>query len=233
MAPMHPDHKAALLKRLAEGRAKAKAARADAKAKGMPDPKPRKARAKKMPEHMKDHGKHAEPVDKKEAIVDPLTVKSPRETLPPIDGAPMYAKNEVAVAPVDPEMTVTSKIDVPNLPNAKSRKKIVKDAEVLVEAKDPKDLSTTGKTKGYDDNQILRNEETGNQAIPAQYPGQEESILKLLKKNKTENKPLSPMPVPNPPTKTVKNVFKHVPDMKAVESRAPFSFAAIRKVLYQ
>jgi len=223
---MSPEHKAALLKRLAEGRAKVKAARSHAKEKGLPDPKPRKARAKK------DHGKHAEPLDKKEAL-NPMEHKPAREMIPPIDGAPADAKNTVAILPVNPEETVTSKIDVPNLPDKKSRKKIVEDAEEIVESKGFKDLSATGKTKGYDDTEIIRSRESGNQAIPAQYPGQEESILKVLKKNKTENKPLSPMPVPNPPEKTVRNVFRHVPDLKAVEGRAPFSFAAIRKQLYQ
>jgi hypothetical protein len=146
-------------------------------------------------------------------------------------------KNEAVVAvaalPVDPEVTVTSKIDVPNLPDKKGRKMIEKNAEEVPEAKGPKELSTTGTTKGYDDNVMIRSEETGNQVIPAQYPGQEESIKKLLKKSKLENRPLAPKSVPDPPEKTVRNVFRHVPDLKAVEGRAPFSFSAIRKQLYQ
>lgn len=221
---MAPERKVALLKRLAEGRAKVKAARAEAKDKGLPDPKPRKARVKKTA--------HAEPLDKKEAL-DPMEHAPARETIPPIDGAPADARNIVAALPPDPEANATSKIDVPNLPDKAGRKKIVKDAEDIVEAKGVKDLSATGKTHGYDDNVIIREREVGNQAIPAQYPGQEESILKLLKTNKKENKPLAPTPVPTPPEKTVKNVFKHVPDRKAVEGRQPFSFAAIRKQLFQ
>ena len=55
----------------------------------------------------------------------------------------------------------------------------------------------------------------------------------MLKKSKLEDKPLAPPSVPSPPEKTVRNVFKHVPDRKAIEGRAPFSFAAIRKQLYQ
>ena len=135
--------------------------------------------------------------------------------------------------PPDPEVNVTSKIDVPNLPDKKGRKKIEKDVAELPEAKSRKEISTTGVPEKYNDNVIIRSEETGNQAIEAQYPGQEESIKKLLKKSKMEDRPLAPKSVPSPPEKTVRNVFKHVPDLKAVEGRAPFSFAAIRKQLYQ
>jgi len=238
---MAPERKVALLKRLAEGRAKVKAARDEAKAKGQPDPKPRKARAKKVKEAVPDEKvkegvpekKHAEPVDRKEAIVDPLANKSARETIPPIDGAPPGATNVVAAMPPDPEVNVTSKIDVPNLPDKKGRKKIEKDAADVPEAKSRKEISTTGVPEQYNDNILIRSEETGNQAIPAMYPGQEESIKKLLKKSKLEDRPLAPASVPNPPEKTVRNVFKHVPDLKAVQGRAPFSFAAIRKQLYQ
>jgi len=223
--PMDAEKKAALMKRLAEGRAKVKAAREDAKAKGLPDPKPRKPRAKKV--------KSAEPVDPKEAIVDPLADKPARETIPPIDGAPADAKNTVAAMPVDPEPTKSSKIDVPNLPDAAGRKKVVKDAEAVPEAKPRKGISATGNPEKYNNNKIVRDEETGNQAIEAMLPGQKESVEKLLKKDKKEDKPLAPKSEPDPPKKTVKNVFKHVPDLKAVEGRAPFSFAAIRKQLYQ
>jgi len=211
---MSPEQKAALLKRLAEGRSKVKAMRGEAKEKGLPDPKPRKPRAKKEALDPKDH-------------------KPARETIAPIDGAPAGAKNTVSVLPVDPEENKTTKIDVPNLPDKKSRKKIVKDAEVLPEATAPKGLSTTGSTKKGDVNDILVNKETGAQAISAQYPGQEESLLKLLKKNKKVNKPLTDAPEPSPPEKTVKNVIHHVPDVKAVEAKAPFSFSAVKKLLYQ
>jgi hypothetical protein len=44
---------------------------------------------------------------------------------------------------------------------------------------------------------------------------------------------LSPPAKPARPSKTVEKVKTHVPDVKAIEGRAPFSFAAIRKVLYQ
>ena len=222
---MSPEQKANLMKRLAAGRAKVKAARAEAKEKGLPDPKPRKARAKKAG--------NTEVVDTKEAIAEPMANKPAREEIAPIDGAPAGATNVVAALPPDPEANKTSKIDVPNLPDKKGRKKIEKNAEDVPEAKGPKDLSTTGTTKAYDDNVMIRSEVTGNQAIPAQYPGQEESIKKLLKKSKLEDRPLAPKSVPDPPEKTVRNVFRHVPDLKAVEGRAPFSFSAIRKQLYQ
>jgi hypothetical protein len=214
---MAPEQKAALLKRLAEGRAKTKAMRAEAKEKGMPDPKPRKPRAKK---------------GKLEAV-DPSAHKPSRETIPPIDSAPAGAKNTVSSLPVDPEMNVTTKIDVPNLPDKKGREKIVKDAEVLPEAKAPKALSSTGSTKPLDVNDLLVNKETGSQVISAQYPGQEESILKTLKKNKKENKPSAPAPAPHPEEKTVDKMISHLPDAGAVKAKAPFSFSAVKKLLYQ
>jgi hypothetical protein len=231
MAPLSPEAKAALLKRLAEGRAKTKAARAEAKEKGMADPKPRKVRKDKKAKV--DKNGHAEPVDPKEAIVDPLANKPEREEVRPIDGAKPEAVNTVGAMPPDPESNATSKIDVPNLPDKKGRKKIVQEPEVLPEAKGPKDLSTTGRTKKIDDNVMLTNKETGNQVITDMVPGQKESVKKTLRKNKTENKPEAVAPVPNPPEYTVKNVLHHVPDVKAIEARAPFSFSAIRKALYQ
>lgn len=230
MAPLSPEAKAALLKRLVEGRAKTKAARAEAKEKGLPDPKPRKVRKDKK---VKDKNGNAEPVDPKEALINPLADKPAREGVRPIDGAKTEAVNAVAAAPVDPSVTKTSKIDVPNLPDAKGRDKIVKDAEVLPEVKAPKALSTTGKTKKIDDNVLITTQETGNQAITNMMPGQKESIKKLLKKNKTENTPEAPAPVPTPSEKTVKSVINHVPDVKAIEAKAPFSFSAVRKMLYQ
>jgi hypothetical protein len=222
--PLSAEAKAALLKRLADGRTKIKAARAEAKEKGLSDPKPRKPRAKK--------NGNAEPLDKKEAV-DPTAHPAAREDTRPISGAKDGATNAVAAMPPNPEETKSSKIDVPNLPDKKSRKRIVKDAEVLPESKNPKDLSSTGRTKGDDVNDLIVNKESGNQAIPAQYPGQKESIKKLLKKNKEQDKPLAPSAVPNPEEKTTKSVIKHVADVKAIEARAPFSFSAVRKMLYQ
>jgi hypothetical protein len=228
MAPLDAEKKAALLKRLVEGRAKTKAMRAEAKEKGLPDPKPRKVRKDK-----KAKNGNAETVDSKEAIVNPLANKPERDEVKPIDGAKPEAVNTVGAMPPDPESNATSKIDVPNLPDKAGRKKIVQEAEDLPEAKGPKDLSTTGKTKKIDDNVMLTDKETGNQVITDMVPGQKESVKKTLKKNKTENKPQAVAPVPNPPEYTVKNVMHHVPDVKAVEGRAPFSFSAIRKALYQ
>jgi len=228
MAPLTPEKKAALLKRLVEGRAKTKAAREEAKAKGLPDPKPRKVRKDK-----KVKNANAEPVDPKEAIVDPLADKPVREDVRPIDGAKSQDVNTVAAKPVDPSVSKSSKIDVPNLPDAKGRAKIVDDAEVLPEVKAPKALSTTGKTKKIDDNVMLTTEESGNQVISTMLPGQKESIKKVLRKNKTENTPEAPAPVPVGPEMTTKSVIKHVPDVKAIQAKEPFSFSAVRKMLYQ
>jgi hypothetical protein len=81
-------------------------------------------------------------------------------------------------------------------------------------------------------NDTLLNEATGNSVIPAQYPGQKESIKKMLAVDKKE-KPLSNTEVADPPEKTTKARVKHTPDVKAVEARAPFSFSALKRMLHQ
>ena len=211
MAPLSEENKSKLLARLKEGRERIKKARADAKEKGLPDPKPRKAR-------------------KSKAVIDPASAPAANEKIAPIDSAPRNAVNEVAAKPVDPSVSKSKPIDVPNLPGegkqVASKKDIVKNTEAAPEAKSNK------VAEKYEDNQVLRSEETGNQAIEVNYPGQKESIKKLLDGNKRD-KPLAPAPKPDPPNQTVKRVKMHVPDIKAVEGRAPFSFAAIRKALYQ
>ena len=214
MAPMSEENKSKLLARLKEGRERIKKARADAKEKGLPDPKPRKARKSKA------------------VLADPAAAPANNEKIAPIDAAPRNAVNEVAAKPVDPSVSKSKPIDVPNLPG-EGKKDIVKDAAAVPEAKPKKGLSSTGKPEKYNDNDVLLSEETGNQAIEVNYPGQKESIKKLLSDNKKENKPLTPAPNPDPPKQTVKKVKMHVPDVKAVEGRAPFSFSAIRKILYQ
>lgn len=222
MAPMNDEQKSKLLARLKEGRARVKAAREEAKAKGQPDPKPRKKR---------------EPKAKLGALADPAAAQATNETIPPIDGAPRNAENAVAAVPPEPTATKSKPIDVPNLPGegkkVASKKDIVKDADAIPEAKPKKGIATTGRPEKYDDNAMLMNKETGNQAIEVNFPGQKESIKKLLEENKKENKPLASAPNPDPPAMTVKKVKTHVPDVKATEGRAPFSFSAIRKVLYQ
>jgi hypothetical protein len=55
----------------------------------------------------------------------------------------------------------------------------------------------------------------------------------MFKVDKNKDRPLTDAPEPNPREKTVESVTKHVPDLKSVEGRQPFSFSAIRKVLYQ
>jgi len=223
---MTDEAKATLLARLRAGREKTKAARADAKAKGLPDPKPRKKRSSKK------NG-----VDPAEAIPNPSDAPAANEAIPPIDGAPRNAVNAVAAKPVDPTPSKSKPIDVPNLPGegkeVESKNDIVKDAEAVPTAKGKKGMSTTGKPEKYNDNEMLRSQETGSQVISAQYPGQKESIEKVLKDNKKENHPLAPAPEPAPPNKTVKMVKTHIPNIKQLESREPFSYSTVRKLLYQ
>lgn len=213
------EQKGKLLARLKEGRERVKKMREEAKASGKPDPKPRKARAKKG------------------ALKDPAAAPAANEAIPPIDGAPRNAVNAVAAAPVDPTATKSKPIDVPNLPGegkkVASKKDIVPDAEEVAEAAPKKGIASAGVPKQYISNEVVMNEETGHQVISPQFPGQKESIKKALEENKKENKPLAAPPKPDPPSKTVRKVKTHVPDVKAVEARAPFSMSALRKMLYQ
>ena len=218
MAPMSDEAKSKLLQRLKEGRERMKNARAEAKASGKPDPKPRKARKSKV-------------------IADPASAPAQNETTPPIAGAPRNAVNAVAELPVDPTATKTEPIQVPNLPGegkkVESKKDIVPDAEALPVPAPKKGLSSTGRPTKANVNHEIVNEATGNTVIPAQYPGQTESLKKLLTENKKDDKPLAPSSEPAPPNKTVRKVKTHIPDIKAVEARAPFSFSAVKKLLYQ
>jgi hypothetical protein len=219
---MNDEAKSKLLQRLKEGRARVAKARAEAKEKGLPDPKPRKARKAKTSDG---------------ALTNPAAAPAANETIAPIDGAPRNAVNAVAAVPPDSGVTKSKPIDVPNLPGegkeVASKKDIVPDADEIPEAAPRKGLSATGKpTKANVNNEIV-NEATGNTVIPAQYPGQKESIKKLLSDNKKDDKPLAPAAEPAPPNKTVRKVKTHIPDIKATEGRAPFSFSAIKKALYQ
>jgi hypothetical protein len=221
MAPMNDEQKSKLLARLKEGRERIKAAREDAKAKGLPDPKPRKARAPKTAAGV---------------LKDPEAAPAANEKIAPIDGAPRNAVNTVAAEPVDPSVTKSKPIDVPNLPGegkaVASKNDIVKNAEAIPEAAPRKGLSSTGKPTKANVNDELVNEETGNSIVSPAFPGQKENIKKGLKADK-KDAPLASSAVADPPSKTVRNVKAHVPDMKATEGRAPFSFSAIRKALYQ
>jgi hypothetical protein len=218
---MTDEAKSKLLARLQDGRARVKKMREDAKAAGQPDPKPRKKR---------------QPKSSDGALTNPSAAQAANETVPPIDGAPRNAVNAVAAQPVDPTMAKSKPIDVPNLPGegkeVGSKKDIVPNAEAIPEAKGEKGMSKTGKPKKANVNDTLLNKETGNSVIPAQYPGQKESIEKMLKTDE-EDKPLAPMAQPDPPKKTVRKVKTHIPDVKAVEGRQPFSMSALRKLLYQ
>jgi len=218
---MNEEQKSKLLARLKEGRARVKAAREDAKAKGLPDPKPRKARGPKTAAGV---------------IADPEAAPSANNKIAPIDGAPENAVNAVAAMPVDPSVTKSKPIDVPNMPGEgkeiASTKDIVKDAEAVPTAAPRKGLSSTGKPTKANVNNELVNEETGDSMVSPAFAGQKENIKKALKADK-KDAPLASSAVPDPPSKTKRNVKSHVPDIKAVEGRAPFSFSALRKALYQ
>lgn len=222
---MDEEKKAALLAKLKAGREKYKKAREDAKAKGLPDPKPRKKRASK-----------AENVDPKEALPNPAAAPAANETIAPIDGAPRNAVNVVAAKPVDPTPPKSTPIDVPNLPNegkkVASKADIVQNAEAAPAPAPKNGISSTGVPAKINDNKLIVNEETGNQAIEVNFPGQKDSIKKLLKANKKEN-PETPAPAPAPKNKTVKQVKEHIPNMDTVEARQPFSFSTVRRLLYQ
>lgn len=222
MPPMSDEAKSKLLQRLKEGRERIAKARAEAKEKGLPDPKPRKARKAKNSDG---------------ALDNPAAAPAANETIAPIDGAPRNAVNAVAALPPDPTIAKSKPIDVPNLPGegkeVASKKDIVPDAEDAPVAKPRKGLSSTGRPTKANVNNEIANEATGNTVIPAQYPGQKESIKTLLSDNKKDDKPLSAAPEPSPPNKTVRKVKTHIPDIKATEGRAPFSFSAIKKALYQ
>jgi hypothetical protein len=221
---MDEQKKAALLAKLKAGREKYKKAREDAKAKGLPDPKPRKKRASK-------NG-----VDPKEALPNPAAAPAANETVAPIDGAPRNAVNAVAAKPVDPTPPKSTPIDVPNLPGedkkVASKADIVKNAEAPPAPPPKNGISSTGVPAKINDNKLIVNEETGNQALEVNFPGQKDSIKKLLKANKKDN-PETPAPQPEPKKKTVKQVKEHIPNMETVEARAPFSFSTVRKLLYQ
>lgn len=213
--PLSEEQKKALLERLKAGKEKRAAARAEAKEKGLPDPHPRKKRGKKGTDG---------------AVADPLSNPPANDKIPGIDSA--TGKNVVAETPPAPAPEATKPIDVPNLPPGKEDL-VVKQELKKKAPKAPKPASTSeGIPKPIEDNRLLTERETGNQVIPAQYAGQLESIKKVVKKNK-ELTPVQHKPDPAPAEKTVKKVKSHVPDTVAVDGRAPFSFAAVRKILYQ
>ena len=219
MAPLDPEKKALLLAKLKAGREATAKARAEAKEKGLPDPKPRKARKKKL-------------------AVDPSAHKPANESIPGIDAPTPASKNVVAEKPTDPTPSKSAHIDVPFLPDEEGLKKVVKDAEKKPLRKPKRDIAPTGKPEGYAGNELLRSQETGMMAIETMLPGQKESIKEVLKSNK-KIKPLAPKAQPEPANPaggnnaTVEDVKEHIPDVKSVEHKAPFSFATIRKVLYQ
>jgi hypothetical protein len=212
MVVMDAEKKAALMMKLKAGREKVAKARADAKEKGLPDPKPRKARKSKK------------------LAVDPTAHKASNESIPGIDAPVPASKNVVAEKPVEPTPSKSSLIDVPNLPE--DTKKIVKDPEAKPVRKPKRDVAPTGAPTAYAGNELLRSQESGMMAIETMMPGQKESIKEVLKSNK-KMRVLAPKAQPEPMEATVQNVEKHIPDIKATEGKAPFSFSAVRKQLYQ
>jgi len=218
---MTPEQKTAVLEKLKAGKAKHAAARADAKAKGLPDPKPRKVRAKK-PE-----------------ALNPSSAPPENDTIRGIDAT--QETNKVAEKPVDPEKEATRPIDVPMLPDMRSNKKrskIVKNAEAKPVPHHGKGLTTQGVPLKIDNGRDVINENTGNSVIPAQYAGQLDSIKKQLRQNKsitTTASPSAPLNVNGIERgATVKAVKSHIPDVATVESKGkPFSFSAMKKILYQ
>jgi len=223
---MTPERKAMMMERLKKGKEAKAAARKEAKEKGLPDPHPRKARAKKVK-------------TSDAAVKDPMAAPSANDTVRGIDEA---TKDGVAKKPVEATPVETKPIDVPGLPGdaakAAKNKDIVKNAEKKPVPSEKKGLSTTGKPKKVNANELITNEETGHQVISAMFPGQEESVKKALKANKKivttaagASKEENPNAISD--SHTVKNVAKHIPDIKAVEGSKPFSFSAVRKLLYQ
>jgi hypothetical protein len=217
---MSPERKAMMLEKLKAGKAMKAKARADAKEKGLPDPHPRKKRMTKA--------------DK--LAMNPSANPSANDTVRGIDQA---TKEGVADKPVDVLPVVSKPIDVPGLQGdslEKMKKKVVKNPEAVPVVIKDGGLSKTGKTKKIDVTDMILNEETGNQVIPAQYADQIKSIKNVLKTNKKLITTVDPKPEnPNAITdsKTNKNLKKHVPDLKAIEGRQPFSFSAARKLLWQ
>ena len=212
---MSEEAKAALMARLTAGRAKHKEMR-------LKDPshKPRKSRKPKAT------------TDTAEALNNPKAAPAANDTIPGIDSPPPAAVNKVAALPVAPAPPKSTPIDVPNLPEEKKLKKIVKKPSEPPVPKEAKGLSTTGKPSRINANNLIVNEETGMQAIETMLPGQKESIAKVLRKNKKLN-PIAPASNPEPKDKTVDARTYHVPDLKAVEGTAPFSMSAVRKILWQ
>jgi len=211
-----PEQKAAVLAKLKAGKEKHAAARADAKAKGLPDPKPRKKRSKAAAPLATDPSAHAPHND---------TVRGIDATL---------KTNAVAEKPVNLDIDTTKAIDVPFLPEPSKRKKIVKNAEAKPEVAHSASLTTEGVPKLIAAQRDIVNNSTGTDIIEAQFPGQLKSIKTRLRQNKEIRAGPTPMPAAGGTGKTVRDVVKHIPDVKTIEaSGKPFSFSAMKKLLYQ
>ena len=214
--PLTPEQKTAMLAKLRAGKAKHAALRADAKAKGLPDPKPRKKRVSKVAPLATDPSTHAPQND---------TVRGIDATL---------KTNAVASVPVGLEEDATKPIDVPFLPEPSKRKKIVKNAEAKPIVAHSKALTTEGVPKVIAAQRDIVDNSTGTDVIEAQFPGQLKSIKTRLRQNKEIRAGPTPEPAAGGAGKTVRDVVKHIPDVATVEaSGKPFSFSAMKRLLYQ
>ena len=217
-APLTPEQKAAVLAKLKAGKEKHAAARAEAKAKGLPDPKPRKKRSKAADA--------AAPL-----ATNPSAHAPQNDTVRGIDAT--LKENKVAEKPVNPEENATKPIDVPMLPEPSKRKRIVKNAEAKPIPHSAA-LTTEGVPKLIAAQRDIVNNSTGTDVIEAQFPGQLKSIKTRLRQNKEIRAGPTPMPDAGGAGKTVRDVVKHVPDVATIEaSGKPFSFSAMKRLLYQ
>ena len=212
-----PEQKAAILAKLKAGKEKHAAARAEAKAKGLPDPKPRKKRVTKTDATL---------------AVDPSAHAPQNDTVRGIDAT--LKTNVVAEKPVNPEEVATKPIDVPMLPEPSKRKKILKNPEAKPIVSHSKELTTEGVPKQIAAQRDIVDNSTGTDVIEAQFPGQLKSIKTRLRQNKEIRSGPTPQPLAGGAGKTVRDVAKHIPDVATVEaSGKPFSFSAMKKLLYQ
>jgi len=209
-APLSAEQKKINLEKMKAGKAKKANARAEAKAKGLPDPHPRKPRKSK---------KGTEGVL---ALKNPEALPAVNDTIRQIDST--KPENKTAMLPTEAIPAKSTLIDVPHLPEH---------LDVIVKKPLIKPSKVPKVKENLDINNIIVNKETGSQVISTMLPGQEESIKMVLKENKKKVKPIVPKANPDPPTQTVSNIAKHVPDIKSIQGGEPFSFSAMRKKLYQ
>ena len=100
-------------------------------------------------------------------------------------------------------------------------------------ARKPRAVQADGESPQMNLLKALTEENSGTRVAPAEFPGLKEQVEKVLE--------VKPEGIPERKKKVEKAVSelskttegKSAPDMKAIEGRAPFSFAAIRQMLRQ